>query len=286
MKFTQHYCAITHEKFPGRRGNIAYNKWGRSGKTILCVHGLTRNSRDFDYLANNLSDVCQVICVDVAGRGRSDWLVDKSYYIYEEYVQDLLLLIDHLSCGLVDFIGTSMGGIIGMIIASRYPEKISKLVLNDIGPYVSGRALTNTRDFLRSALALPGDLGAIEDFLRKMFATFGLKKPEHLSHLIRHSIVMDKDRCYRLHEDPAIIRNFGKGKKIMDSYDMWDIWRKITAPTLVIRGRTSHILSREVAGQMLQLEDAKVDLIEVEAGHTPALMEQEQILLVRQWLLA
>jgi pimeloyl-ACP methyl ester carboxylesterase len=285
MKFTQHYYTITHEKFSNGRGNIAYTKWGGGRKTILCVHGLTRNSRDFDYLADSLSDICQVICVDVTGRGKSDWLADEKYYIYEEYVKDLLLLIDHLSCGPVDFIGTSMGGIIGMIIASRYPEKISRLILNDIGPYASGRALTNTRDFLRSALNLPGDLSALEDFLHKMFSTFGVKKSEHLSHLIRHSIVMDEDGGYRLHEDPAIIRNFGKDKEIMDSYSMWDIWHKIMAPTLVIRGRMSHILYREVADQMLQRGDGKVGLIEVDAGHAPALMEQEQIWHVKQCLL-
>jgi len=129
---------------------IAYTQWGfaEAGRTAFCVHGLTRNSRDFDELAHALCDTHQVICPDIAGRGYSDWLITPSDYGFPTYVADMATLLAKIGDEKVDWIGTSMGGIIGMMLAIQPNSPIQRLVVNDVGPFIPKESLARIGDYL------------------------------------------------------------------------------------------------------------------------------------------
>ncbi len=280
---------------------LFYCEWGDPKNTniIVCVHGLTRNSRDFDYLANSLSDKYRVICVDIVGRGKSEWLSNKSLYDYETYITDIITLLDHLDIRKIDWVGTSMGGIIGMIIASRYPHIIRKLVLNDIGPIIPGNAIERIVTYAQSIREFHNKIDA-EQALRYKMATFGVHKEEHWRHLMKHSVIKKLNGKYTFSYDPDIIPTPklvsklkiminkiipSKKKSIFTNVNLFDIWNKISCPILAIRGMESDVLTAEIATKM-QSSKKNIKIIELEGiGHAPMLMEDEQIAIISTWLL-
>lgn len=280
---------------------LFYCEWGdpKSNNIAICVHGLSRNSRDFDYLASAIADKYRVICIDVAGRGKSEWLSDKSKYDYDTYVSDVIKLLDHLGIRKFDWVGTSMGGIIGMLIAARYPHIVKSLVLNDIGPIIPGNAIERILSYVGSSYEFHNKIDA-ERALRERLATFGIKQEEHWKHLMTHSIIKKLNGKYTFTYDPDIIptpklvnKLTGMMKKIMPGekkadfpdVNLFDIWTKITCPILALRGKNSDVLTKEVATQMKSSKD-NIRIVEFEdVGHAPMLMEEEQIQLVRRWLL-
>jgi hypothetical protein len=279
---------------------IFYCEWGNidSKNIVICVHGLSRNSRDFDYLASALSDKYRVICIDVVGRGKSEWLGNKAQYDYETYITDVVNLIDHLSLSKFYWIGTSMGGIMGMIMASRYPHLVKGLVLNDIGPIIPGNAIERILRYVGSSYEFSNRVDA-ERALRERMKTFGVLQEEHWRHLLKHSIMKKLNGKYTFTYDPNIVpapKLLTKLKGMMSriipgirkssfpAVDLTDIWEKINCPILALRGGNSDVLTSKTAEEMQKTKE-NLQLVEfADIGHAPMLMEDYQIKIVRDWL--
>lgn len=281
---------------------LAWLEWGpeTASRTVVCVHGLTRNSRDFDPLAQAFAaDDWRVVAVDVPGRGRSEWLQRPQDYGYPTYTAALAALIGRLGVDAVDWVGTSMGGLIGMMLAAQASTPIRRLVLNDIGPFIPKAALERIAGYIgpRQGEGLPHfpDLAAVEAHLRRVHAPFGNLSDAQWRHLATHSAVPAPIAGrggagvdgYRLHYDPAIAQVFATGP--VEDVSLWPVWDAIDRPVLVIRGAESDLLLRETATEMTRRGAAAsrggVRVRDIAgAGHAPALMAEEQIALVRDFL--
>ena len=288
---------------------IVYREWGppTSHRTVICAHGLTRNGRDFDFLADALSSRYRVVCPDIAGRGDSDWLHKKDEYGFALYQSDATLLIARVSAprqGLaapwrkrahnddlqIDWIGTSMGGLIGMMLAAQTGSPIRRLVLNDVGPLVPWAALMRLKTHVGRAVTFR-TLEDAEAYIREVCAPFGPLTDKQWRHLAIHSVRGDKSGGYRLAYDPAISSASGGtefaslvGPEVMRGVDLWSTWDKIQCPTLVLRGAQSDLLLAETAEEMSR-RGPKARVVEVEnVGHAPALMGRAQIGVIRDFL--
>ncbi|WP_035708424.1 alpha/beta fold hydrolase [Niveispirillum irakense] len=262
---------------------VAYREWGQGSRTIVCVHGLTRNGRDFDRLAADLAETlrARVICPDIVGRGDSGRLANPSLYTYPQYLADMTALIARLDTESVDWVGTSMGGLIGMMLAAQPSSPIRRLVINDVGPFVPKAALQHIADYVGLDPSVP-DLAAVEALLRQRHAGFGRLTPEQWRHMAQHSAVQQPDGSYRLSFDPGIARAF-TASPIQD-VDLWPLWGLIRQPVLLIRGLLSTLLLPETAQRMVE-EGPRAQLFEVpDAGHAPALMAPDQIAVIREFL--
>jgi pimeloyl-ACP methyl ester carboxylesterase len=262
---------------------LAFADWGvRAGRRpIICVHGLTRQGRDFDELAHRLSSDFKVIEVDVVGRGKSGWLADKQAYNYDTYLRHIDGLLDYRAVDACDWIGTSMGGILGMLLAAQEETPIRRLILNDVGPYIPKAALERIGEYVGENPSFANLQEALAYF-QKVHADFGDLTEVQWSDLTMHSVQREADGSYRLHYDPAIGDPF-KGEQ--KDVDLWEIYDQIKCPTLVLRGANSGLLTRETAEEMTR-RGPMAELIEFpNCGHAPSLMEEAQIEAVQNWLL-
>ena len=269
-----------------RLRRIAYYQFGREDNPdkVICLHGLTRNGLDFEWLAVELAKDFHVICPDMAGRGKSDWLENKSDYNNATYLSDIGELSAALSLTQVDWIGTSMGGILGMMIAANQPNFIKRLVLNDIGSVVSAQGLLriasyigNGRDFADKADAMA--------YAKSVLAPFGIRSEEHWQQVFKSSFFKLADGRYALAYDPDISKPFMQSIcDDMVDIDLSGFWNKVQCPCLVLRGEESDILSRATSKAMCDSKP-KVTLVEwADIGHAPSLLEPEQIELIANWL--
>ena len=268
---------------PDRRYRMSYTVFGdeRAERTIVCVHGLTRNSRDFDLLAAVLADNARVICPDVVGRGRSEWLDDPETYAVPTYAGHMLQLIQHLGAPKVDWIGTSMGGLIGMAIAAMEQSPIEHLVLNDVGPFIPKEPLDRIGSYLGLDLSFDR-LSDLEAHLRQIHAPFGPLTDDQWAHLAEHSSRRRPDGKFVLSYDPKIAAPFKNVEP--EDVDLWSVWDEIRCPTLAIRGAESDLLSKATAVEMTG-RGPKAELLEIPGvGHAPALMDEGQINEVKDWL--
>lgn len=264
---------------------VVYSEWpGPSGApTLLCVHGLTRNGKDFDTIAKRLSAHYRVICPDMPGRGRSEWLKNPAEYGYPLYVEDCAALIARLDVDSVDWLGTSMGGIIGMIIASRPGNPIRKLVLNDIGPHLAKEGLERIASYVGLDPTFPS-LEALEDAIRTLAASFGRLTDEQWRKMAMDMSQRKPGGGWGLAYDPRIADAFKTGP--IKDVDMWPMWDAIQSPTLVLRGADSDLLTRDAAEEMTT-RGPKVKVIELAGiGHAPALLSEDQIGAIRDFLVA
>jgi pimeloyl-ACP methyl ester carboxylesterase len=265
--------------------DIAYVDWGPGDATrcVICVHGLTRNARDFDVLAEALADRgLRVIAVDVVGRGRSSWLKDPSQYVVPVYAQQLKQLIDMLGLGTVDWVGTSMGGLIGMALAAAAPGLINRLVLNDVGPFVPKAALQYIRTYVGLSPQFD-DLDEAERYVRTIAAGFGPLSDPQWRELTRNSVVDNETGGFRFHYDPALKAAYADTAD--DDLDLWALWDQISCPVLVLRGGTSPLLTAEIAERMRN-SGPRAELVIFEGvGHAPALMAADQVSVVVSWLM-
>jgi pimeloyl-ACP methyl ester carboxylesterase len=274
---------------PGGFVRMAWAEWGpeHASRTVVCVHGLTRNSRDFDPLAHALAgEGWRVLAVDVPGRGRSEWLRKPEDYTYPFYAAALAALIGRLDVETVDWVGTSMGGIIGISLAAQPAAPIRRLVLNDIGALIPKSAIERIGKYV-GRTQLFDDLKAVEAYLRLVHAPFGALTDEQWRHLATHSAAPAENGKLRLHYDPAIAKAFTATPP--DDVVMWPYWEPIACPVLILRGATSDTLPKEVAVEMTRRGTAagkgRVELREIaNAGHAPALMAADQIAIVRDFL--
>ena len=258
-------------------------EWGdaRAPRSIVCVHGLTRNAHDFAMLAPALAERgARVVAVDVVGRGRSSWLADPLGYRVETYAAHLTRLLELLGLSRVDWIGTSMGGIIGMVVAAQSGGRIERLVLNDIGPAVDGATLDQIRGYLGLDL-LFGDLAEVEAHLRAIHAGFGRLTDAQWAALSRTSS-RETTKGLRLHYDPEIRAPF-----LADTaggIELWAAWDAIRCPTLVLHGVDSPLLTPDIIEEMRRRRP-EVEVVDFpEVGHAPALMAPEQIATILRWL--
>jgi pimeloyl-ACP methyl ester carboxylesterase len=267
---------------------MAYVEWGDAAnpKVLVCVHGLTRCGRDFDFLAQALADEYRVVCPDVVGRGRSDWLRDKSLYDLPQYCADMTTLLARLNVETVDWLGTSMGGLIGMVLASQPESPIARLVLNDVGPVIAAVSLARIGDYLGNAPRFDS-IEQAEAFVRFVSATFGSFSDEQWRHLTVHVTRTAGDGKIEFAYDPGIAQPFREMLAAGDGKDaeMWPLYDGITCPTLLLRGESSDLLTHETALQMSQ-RGPRAKLVEVPGvGHAPMLMDAAQVAPVREFLL-
>lgn len=268
---------------PGGLHRMAYVEWGdpASTRVALCVHGLTRNGRDFDALAQALAaQGWRVVCPDVAGRGRSDWLTDKRGYDVPQYVADMVTLIARLDVEALHWVGTSMGGIVGMRIAGLAQTPLRSLVLNDIGPQIAPAALRRLAGHVGSAPRF-ADVDQLEAWMRVACAPYGALSDEQWAHLARHSL-RAVDGGYALAYDPVIAEVFASLPS--DGVSFWPAWDAVRCPVLVLRGAQSDLLDHATLTRMAASRPG-VETAEIAGvGHAPMLMDAMQIALVSDFL--
>ncbi len=280
----EHRCYCTN---PDDFHYITYYAWGDpSNPPLIMVHGLSRMGRDFDAVAAALSDIYYVICPDMVGRGKSDWLPEGQTYTYTQYINDLTTLLTHIRQSdatapqAISWLGSSMGGLLGMIMASIPGTLITKLIINDIGPFITHDALKKIRSYVGLMPTFQTfDMG--EHFVRQIYAPFGKLTDAQWHHMAMHSLHQQSDGTYRLHYDPRVA-HFKLDDDAPD-VNLWSCWRNISCPTLILRGIHSEIFPRDVAEQMLT-SNPYASLIEIpDAGYAPALMSDFEINSVRNW---
>ena len=263
---------------------MAYTEWGdpANRKVLICAHGLTRNGRDFDFLAQALADDYRVVCPDVVGRGRSDWLGVKADYGFPLYVSDMVTLLARLDAESVHWLGTSMGGIIGMLIASQPHTPISRLVLNDVGPVITAVSLRRIGEYVGRAPKF-SSMSEAEAWIRMVSAPFGPLTDEQWQHLTRYS-VRPVEGGFAMIYDPGLGDVFRDAPILLD-VDLWDVFKAIRCPTLAIRGAESDLLEAEIF-QKMATQGPCARLAEIPGvGHAPMLMDGAQISLVSDFLL-
>ena len=264
---------------------IAYTEWGdpSSERVVVCVHGLSRQGRDFDFLAQALAaEGYRVVCPDLVGRGRSGRLADPDDYALPQYAVDMTMLIARLGAREVDWIGTSLGGLAGMVLAGMPEAPIRRLVVNDIGPYLPWAALRRIGDNVREAPREFPDMAAAEAYFRDVHAPFGDLTDRQWRHLAEHSVERRKDGRLHMLFDPGIGEAFRPGR--VYNVSLWGYWDAIECPVLVLRGAWSDLLLPDTAEEMAT-RGPRAEVVEIEGcGHAPALMDAEQIGIVTDWL--
>ncbi len=272
---------------------MAYAEWGRpdNPRVVVCVHGLTRNGRDFDDLARALADDFRVICPDVVGRGRSDWLGVKADYGFPLYVSDMITLIARLDVEHVHWVGTSMGGIIGMLIASQPHAPIGRLVLNDVGPVITAVSLRRIGQYVGTAPRF-ASMAQAEAYIREVGAPFGPLTDAQWRHLTQYTVRPvggegegGAGGGFAMVYDPALGDAFRAAPATAD-IDLWPVYEKLRCPTLALRGAESDLLERSTF-EAMALHGPRAKTVEFAGvGHAPMLMDPAQIDVVRDFLLA
>ncbi|HEX6002467.1 MAG TPA: alpha/beta hydrolase [Burkholderiales bacterium] len=267
---------------------VHYTEWGDAGnpRIVVCVHGLTRTGRDFDDLARALQGEFRVACPDIVGRGSSDWLPASGDYGYPQYLADMNALIARLTAGAehweLHWVGTSMGGIIGMLLAAQPRSPVRKLVVNDVGARIPKAALERIGMYLGRTPRFE-TLEALEAHLRRVSAPFGPLTDAQWRHLTVHAARQLDDGSWTTAYDPAIAAPFHEQPQ--HDIDLWRYWDAIRCPTLLVRGADSDLLPREVATAMVA-RGPRPRLAEFSGvGHAPMLMSADQIAAVREFLL-
>lgn len=266
---------------------VAYWEWGQADnpRVLVCVHGLSRQGRDFDVLARRLSNRFRVICPDVVGRGESDWLSDPRNYQLPQYVSDMVTLLARVGAAQVDWLGTSMGGLIGLALAAMPASPIKRLILNDVGPTIEFVALQRIASYLGRAPQFENcQQGA--DYLRGISQGFGPHTDQQWLVLSRAMFKPDGDRC-RLHYDPRIGQGLaGLTPELAKAGEaqLWAAYDAVRCPTLVLRGTESDLLTQSTASLMTQ-RGPRAELHEFPGvGHAPTLVQDNQIQVVEQFL--
>ncbi len=264
---------------------LFYQEWGEknSADTLICVHGLTRNSRDFSFLAEQLQHQYRVICPDVVGRGKSDWLNDKNSYQFAQYLADISVLIGRLEVNVIDWLGTSMGGLLGIFLASLPNTPIRKLIINDVGPFVPREALIEISQYAGNDLHFE-TFEEVVNYFKQLYVAWGDIPEQGWVHMATHSSSKLADGNFSLAYDQGFMASMKQHPEAITDFDIWPVFEKIQCPVLVLHGLNSKVLSNEVAQQM-KLRGKNVELVDFPGiGHAPHLMTAEHISIVRNWL--
>jgi pimeloyl-ACP methyl ester carboxylesterase len=277
---------------PAGLHRMAYKEWGdpANPRVLVCVHGVTRVADDFDALADAMSDRYRVVCPDVAGRGRSERLRDPNLYVVPQYVADMVTLIARVTAGSEDeavhWVGTSMGGLIGMILASFDDSPIRRLVLNDIGPVLDPAAMARIGEYIGQDVRFPSfEAGA--RFVKDVSSSFGPHSDAEWHKLASDVLVRAPGGEWVRHYDLGLAKPFAAitpERAEQDQAALWAAWDAIRCPTLLLRGELSDLLSRATAEEMTR-RGPRPSLAEIPGvGHAPTLMHANQIAIVRDFL--
>jgi pimeloyl-ACP methyl ester carboxylesterase len=268
---------------------MAYWEWGdpANPRVLLCAHGLARQGRDFDTLARAMVDHYRVVCPDVVGRGQSDWLPDPAGYVVPAYVADMVTLLARLNATQLDWVGTSMGGLIGMGLASLPGAPVRRLVLNDVGPAIRFEAIARIGQYLGAPVRWK-TLDEAADYLWSVSQSFGPHTREQWLALTVPQLKADGDG-FKPHYDPAIavpFRAVTPEVNAAGTAQLWKAYDSLRCETLLLRGAESDLLARETAVEMTQ-RGPRAQLREFEGvGHAPTLVQPDQVQAVRSFLLA
>jgi len=272
---------------------MSYKEWGDADnpRVLVCVHGVTRVADDFDYLARALAADYRVICPDIVGRGRSGWLANPQQYILPQYVSDIVTLLARVlpddDSQQVDWFGTSMGGLIGIGLASLPGNPVRKLVLNDIGPVLAPAAMQRIGDYIGQDLRFDTFEMAAQ-FIRDVSLPFGQHSDAEWHKLASDVLRQDKDGKWVRHYDMGLALPFRSATP--ESAEaaqamLWAAYDAISCPTLLVRGAESDLLSPETAYEMTQ-RGPKARLVEIpHVGHAPTFIHDDQIAIAKQFLL-
>ena len=271
---------------PSGLHRIAYTEWGApdNPRVLVCVHGLTRNGRDFDALADALSAHYRVVCPDIVGRGLSAHLRDPAGYAMPQYVADMVTLIARLGVDSVHWLGTSMGGLIGLALAAQDGSPIRRLVLNDVGPELAVEALRRIGDYVGADPTWISEDEAVA-YVRAISPGFGPLTDAQLLHLTETSIARRPDGRWGFRYDPRIGEAYRAALADQERIDLWPLYERIACPTLVIRGAESDLLAR-TTWQAMAERGPRAQLAEFPGvGHAPMFQSEDQIGVVRDFLL-
>ena len=262
---------------------VAYREWGHPAcpRVVVCVHGLTRNGRDFDALASALSDRFLLICPDMPGRGDSEWLPSPTDYVFPTYLTALTALLAHADVERVAWVGTSMGGLLGMVMAAQRNTPVTRLVINDVGPVIEPVALARISGYVGLDPVFDS-FAALEAHIREVSAPFGALSDAQWTDLARSTARQTADGKWRLKYDPGIAVPFRSATPA--TTDLWAVWDAVRCPTLLLRGAESDLLSPDTAAAM-RGRGPKPRFVEFPGvGHAPMLLAPEQIAPVAAFL--
>jgi pimeloyl-ACP methyl ester carboxylesterase len=281
---------LNHVQCLDNRGlhRMAYWEWGDAANphVVVCVHGLTRQGRDFDTLARALCSDVRVVCPDVVGRGHSEWLADPMHYGVPQYVADMVTLLARLNAQHVDWVGTSMGGLIGLGVAALANSPLRRFVINDVGPTIAPEGLARIGSYV-GRVAQWSTLDEAADALWQISQGFGVHTREQWLALTEPQLKRDGHKWVP-RSDPQIALPFKATTPAMAQAGealMWQAWDKLTLPTLLVRGADSDLLSPATAQAMTQ-RGPRARLVEFAGvGHAPMFVQPDQVAAVREFLL-
>lgn len=271
---------------PSGMHKMAYHEWGdpNNPRVLICVHGLTRRGSDFKVLAKAMRDRYRVICPDVVGRGDSDWLENPMLYGIPQYVTDMNGLFAQLGLREVDWFGTSMGGLIGIFMASQKNSPIKKMIINDVGPRIEATALKRLNDYVGKPLRFNSKKEGLI-YLNRICEPFGTFTPEQWKDYNGPHLKKDGDQ-WIVHYDPDIVKPFAAVNKMtamMGEMMTWKAYDAINAEMLVVRGADSDLISANTVSEMCRRNSKAKSTEILGVGHAPAFITPEQVSLAREF---
>lgn len=256
---------------------VVYHEWGEpeSPRVVICVHGVGRNGRDFDVIAETLAPTHRVLAVDMPGRGESEWLADPNDYVFTTYLTTLTALIALSGAETVDWVGTLMGGLLGMIVAAQPGTPVARLVVNDVGPAIEPAAIDRIRGYFGNAPTF-ATYAEIEQYVRTISAPFGPLTDTQWEHVTRTNVRERPDGRWEIGYDPGIAVPFRNAANAAPP-NLWPVWDAIHCPTLVLHGAQSDLLSAATAKEMGERGPRPKILDFADVGHAPMLLSSDQI---------
>jgi len=270
------------DKFVNANGlRLHYLDYGNEGAPwVACVHGLTGNAHNFDALAAHLAAKYHVISVDVRGRGDSQW-GPPTEYLNQNYVTDLAKMLEELGVARASLIGTSMGGIISMMYAGGWPERVERLVINDIGPEIDPKGAARIAGYVGEAPERFKDINEVVEYYKKNYPPMAKLANSVVADQVKWSVKPDADGELVWKMDPNVRRPL-RGATAQQRFDLWVPYARIVCPTLIVRGADSDILDRATANRMCKVHK-RAKTVEVPGvGHAPSLTEPESLAAIEE----
>jgi pimeloyl-ACP methyl ester carboxylesterase len=275
---TRHFRGLAPSGFH----RVVYHAWGADDNpnVVVCVHGVGRNGRDFDVLGEALAPTHRVLAIDMPGRGQSEWLRDPMNYVFPVYLGTLAALVAASGADEVAWVGTSMGALLGIVVAAQPGTPVRRLVVNDAGPVIEASGLARIAQYFGTDPSF-ATYDELERYIRTIAASFGALTDAQWAHIARMNARQRADGTWGLGYDPAIAVPF---RAQPAPVNLWPLWDAIRCPTLVLRGEHSDLLSHETAQEMAA-RGPHARVVEVAGvGHAPTLLAQDQVGVVVDFL--
>ncbi|MBY0500967.1 MAG: alpha/beta hydrolase [Alphaproteobacteria bacterium] len=262
---------------------VAYVEWGKKthGPVLICAHGLTRNSRDFDYLCKAIKHNYQIVCPDLVGRGESDYTGSNLTYNFAQYLADMVTLLARIDSQEVHWLGTSLGGIIGMMLAAQPNSPIKSLILNDVGMIIPSIALQRLGTYARN----DDSFATFEDaknYFKTALSGFNIIDSKIWDHITKYGTKQDEKGGLSLTYDAVIGEIFRNEETPSLHFETY--WQSIRCPVLILRGEASDMLLPEIIKKMMYFRPNTKVITIPQCGHAPSLMTIEQIQIIENWL--